>query len=484
MSQSFNITSEPAPVAPPPRRGHPLLAWMVIFAAVGFILWGHRSSDVQERKRFDLLVMGLEGRYIVGLHELVKLVPEAGDKDLYEEAKKTMNRGTYAQRLRFVVMAGELVDAAEAREQLHRLNELWQAHGQEIPADDAAMAELLDHLYAGREEDPAAESLSPEERDDLRHHLGWFADLALNPANGPDTAARGAVLFEAKRTMLAMLCGIFLLLGLGAIGLALLIGLLVQWWHGRLQRGVICGSPFGAVYAETFALYLVVFLSLSYGASWLPLAHGRIALSGLAAVCSLSVLAWPVLRGVPWRQVRQDIGWHPGRRPFLEPLLGLGCYATALPMLLFGLLVVFALRLLHDRLGWGPDEFSPSDTPSHPIVFWVARSGWWIWLEILFVASVAAPIVEETMFRGVLYRHLREASASMRPVVSVTCSALLTSFLFAVIHPQGFLAVPALMALALAFTLAREWRGTLIPSMVAHGINNGLATLLLSLLVR
>ena len=35
------------------------------------------------------------------------------------------------------------------------------------------------------------------------------------------------------------------------------------------------------------------------------------------------------------------------------------------------------------------------------------------------------------------------------------------------------------MGLATASNLAREWRGTLLPAMVAHGINNGLVFLLL-----
>jgi membrane protease YdiL (CAAX protease family) len=61
----------------------------------------------------------------------------------------------------------------------------------------------------------------------------------------------------------------------------------------------------------------------------------------------------------------------------------------------------------------------------------------------------------------------------------VVIAAVITSFVFAVIHPQGLLGVPVLMALALAFNLAREWRGTLVPAMVAHGINNGAVTLLL-----
>ncbi len=53
-------------------------------------------------------------------------------------------------------------------------------------------------------------------------------------------------------------------------------------------------------------------------------------------------------------------------------------------------------------------------------------------------------------------------------------SALASSFVFAVIHPQGWLAVPPLMGLAFVFALAREWRGSLLPAMVAHGINNGI----------
>jgi membrane protease YdiL (CAAX protease family) len=81
------------------------------------------------------------------------------------------------------------------------------------------------------------------------------------------------------------------------------------------------------------------------------------------------------------------------------------------------------------------------------------------------------------MFRGVLYRQLREASCRLGPTLSVIVSGTLVSFVFAVIHPQGLLAVPVLMALAYGFTIAREWRGTLLPAMVAHGINNGLVTL-------
>jgi membrane protease YdiL (CAAX protease family) len=50
-----------------------------------------------------------------------------------------------------------------------------------------------------------------------------------------------------------------------------------------------------------------------------------------------------------------------------------------------------------------------------------------------------------------------------------------------VIHPQGLEAVPILMALAFTFCLVREWRGSLVPAMIAHGISNGLVLTLLIL---
>ena len=55
------------------------------------------------------------------------------------------------------------------------------------------------------------------------------------------------------------------------------------------------------------------------------------------------------------------------------------------------------------------------------------------------------------MFRGVLYRHLREASASWRWLPSVIFSGTVSSFIFAIVHPQGIVAVPVLMALAYGF---------------------------------
>ena len=60
----------------------------------------------------------------------------------------------------------------------------------------------------------------------------------------------------------------------------------------------------------------------------------------------------------------------------------------------------------------------------------------------------------------------------------------MVSFLFALVHPQGWLAIPALMSLAFGFAVFREWRGSLLPCMVAHGVSNGLVMLLAVQLLR
>jgi len=51
---------------------------------------------------------------------------------------------------------------------------------------------------------------------------------------------------------------------------------------------------------------------------------------------------------------------------------------------------------------------------------------------------------------------------------------LLSAFVFAVIHPQGWAGVPAIMALAGSFSVLRLWRQSLIAPMTAHALNNGI----------
>jgi membrane protease YdiL (CAAX protease family) len=480
-AERFVATALPAT---PQKKGCTVLAWIAIVLLVGLVLGMHAVSPpggTPSGQGLDVRLMQMQARYLVGAKDLFGMP----GKDLYEQAKG-MNGGRLEQRLRFVVLAGELEGPAEARAQLKQLEDKLPTAGVQVTPEQAALLDVLRRLYedyqAGRVQAP---SVSKDERQQLRADLGWFGELALAPAGGPDPEARTALMKSAHRTVLALLGYV---IGLGILGLVGFVGLVIFvifLLSGKLQRGIHTGLQHGGVYAETFAVWMALFLGLSAAAAQLPFAADlRWLVTGLASLLSLTALFWPVLRGIPWAQVRWEIGFRFGKEPPLEPVIGIATYAMALPLVALGLLVTLLILLFEGALqgvGGSADNFNPGHFPSHPIVEYVAGHDWWARFQILLLASVIAPIVEETMFRGVLYRHLREASARLGLGLSILVSAVFVSFLFAVIHPQGLEAVPILMGLAFTFCLVREWRGTLVPAMIAHGISNGLVLSLLIL---
>ncbi len=103
--------------------------------------------------------------------------------------------------------------------------------------------------------------------------------------------------------------------------------------------------------------------------------------------------------------------------------------------------------------------------PVHPIVYEFKGAGVSKLLVLFTLACIVAPVVEETLFRGVFYHYLRRRL----PMVG---AAAISGFIFAAIHPQGVLAIPALGMIGFVFAMLREWRGSIIASMTAHFANN------------
>jgi len=473
--------------SPPPAKGRPLLAWIVILTIVVLIVIQQNAPQVDPGAVHEdgtaLLLTEIQGKNAVGTAELVRPLNQEGfDQQLYDGIQ-SLNVGTVGQRLRFIVLAGELDSPREALTELERLRRKIDERKIELTEEQEAVFDLLTRLYGDYAEKKFdAPSLSPEDRQLLVEQLDWFGQLALAPRQGPDPAQRSAAVAPARRLSLVYygsLTGVGLL---GLLGLAGLIVLLILYSGGRLRGGLPPGSGAGNLYAETFAVWLIVFLILSgVGASIMPEEMRLLGLM-LGMFASLAALLWPVWRGASWNQVCRDIGWTAGRSLF-EPLYGVACYAMTLPMMAIGVILTLILLVLQSVLfgNADPDSFNPTSLPAHPIVEMIQGGGWWGRVQILLVAAVAAPIVEETMFRGILYRHLRDATWGWGALASVPVSAVIVAFIFAVIHPQGLAAVPALMAIAFGLTLAREWRDSLIAAIVTHGINNGLLLVLLML---
>jgi membrane protease YdiL (CAAX protease family) len=483
-------------------------AWLLIVAfVVGNVVLNQLAKETPREAAaegsLNLYLMRAQSRYLLGTSEWGSGVNK---HELYVQAQTTLNTGPVEQRLRFIVMAGELEGPEEALLQLRELRKRLRANKIQPTKDQQMLLSILRRLYTDysrlRYDLP---SVSDAEREQLRQQLDWYGDLALAPAGRPeareevlaaagtavaarcqcatpDPELREEVLLPARRTALMGALSVVGVLGSGLVGLALLVTLLLLIGRGKVQGGLTTGKSPAGVYVETFALWIVLFIGLSFGAALLPLGSWRLMVAGLAMLLSLVAVLWARVRGIPFRQLREDIGWTLGRQPVLEPAAGLGSYLMTMPILIVGLVAMILLTFLQTSVvgksGGGPNDFFWPNNPSHPIAIELARGNWGLRLQVFFLASIVAPVVEETMFRGVLYRHLRELSSWMDTIGSILFSTLLSCFIFAIIHPQGVLAVPALMALACGFVLAREWRGTLLPGMVAHGLNNALVMVL------
>lgn len=478
----------PTPLGPPPgmpgdealpeviplrRRDHPILAWMVIIAVVGLSVAGSIARPSEKKaargvpaelpaqvKDHTSAIEDIEYRYLVGANELLKTTGQ----DIFTQVED-LERGPPAKQLRFVILAGELRGPARALQALDAIAP---------PPDDPQLARahaILRQLYrAYAQGDFSQTEVTEEDRTLLHNEFGWLGELALHPAGGSDVAGRQALLDAARRTVLGVVGMIGVLLVGGIVGLIILGVVLTRAMSGQLVSAIRPPIVNGGLYAETFAAWLILFIGLSVAAVLLPIPdeHRLLAMGG-ASLLGLGALAWPVARGVPWAQVRREVGWTAGDNPAREFLLGFVCYLMGLPLMAIGVMLTLLLMRVQGAVTGGDVP-----APTHPIAESLNKANLGV---ILLIASVIAPLVEETMFRGVLYRHIREATWGWRTRVSIVVSATVVSFIFAVIHPQGILAVPALMALAYAFTLAREWRGTLLPCMVAHGTSNAIVLL-------
>lgn len=453
-------------------RAHPLLAWLVILAVVVFIVVRTAQTASLREQRMGQIFSDIQTRILVGMLQMTK------DKATeWKQIERGLERGPYSERLRPIVIIGAMAGPAEALDRLNQLKQHWQERGESLSEEDADCTALLERLYRASANDSGQPAdLDSVQRSQLERELGWSAQLALSE---PDSLARARLLAEAQRTAVVSLVLIFAFLGLMGLGIFLVILVGILWNKGRVQGSLPVWTGRGGFYAETFALWMVAYVVLSLVVGRLPFHSSRLLLMSLAMLASLGVLFWPRWRGLSWRQVRADLGLFAGPRPGREVLIGLGTYAVAmLGAVAMAFVFTGILNLLNRFLG-GDHNNAPPSTPGHPVVEMLAGGNLWVKIQVILAAVLVAPLVEETVFRGLLYRHLRDALARAGQTTSVVLAGIASGLVFAIIHPQGFLAVPMLATLALVFALVREWRGTLIPSMVAHGVNNGALVLAL-----
>lgn len=332
------------------------------------------------------------------------------------------------------------------------------------------VAALVDQGILDVAEPAGHHELSDAQQETLEATFGWFGEL-LNSTGDSNPLFEASLASSAWTIAIAM--GVFLSLATiaGLWGFVWLVILAVRSAGATLAKPLAEPLSTATRLPWIFAAWFALTLLLSVGVALIATRAGRLH-GGLPLFLQLASMCLPLIalaigrrRGVSWKQVCHDVGLHCGRGFWREFFYGFTVWATAIPMLIVGALIAFALSLLLSK------ELADA---GHPLPEAIVQESTLTRIVLFFLAAVAAPIVEEIVFRGVLFRHLRDLSHTWGRGLSFVAAALGSSFVFAAIHPQGILFIPILGALAFAFCLARETRGSLISCMVAHGFHNGL----------
>ncbi|MDP1589413.1 MAG: CPBP family glutamic-type intramembrane protease [Prosthecobacter sp.] len=428
-----------------------VLALIVIAACAVFVVRvqtterDEPTSEVRPNRMLELLA-----RYTVGTKALIQSTgqPTAELNDAMLRDVGTISR-TDEDALRILMLKGWLADQ---------------------PPDEAKMAALAqknEGLKADVEVLGRLSSIQDLAADEAwklfckRH--GWMAQLARAQTLEAKDPARQAVVQQGMGTAMVLIAGMMLGMLAAVGGLVLMIWGIRRWRGGKLRLTLGRRSRgHGGVLIEGFAIYLLLFLLLPWLLRLLP-----VKLPGWAGyVPALGALIlgmlWPLMRGMQRPLWRETLGLHRGQGLFKEMGAGVLGWLAALPLLVLGMIAASWITKLTGQF------------PSHPIVEVFAGNGW-AKLGAVVLAVVWAPVSEELMFRGLLFPGL---SAWLRWLLGM----LLAAFVFAVIHPQGWAGVPAIMALAATFSFLRMWRQSLIAPMTAHALNNGIMCAMMLLL--
>jgi membrane protease YdiL (CAAX protease family) len=319
-----------------------------------------------------------------------------------------------------------------------------------------------------------------------KSQLGWFGrftTIHINEKAGriAETNRLRKYLDKNAKISFGILLVFMLLVFLGGLaGFALLIGYIVYRKVNKSTNLVI--PPYAdqpITVADSFAgAFNIYFWLYSFSGIYLSFLFGglfkRIANTGSIEKTLFVLLAYDViivglaviwltkfaggkgisLRAIGWRTDNfwEDVAW------------GFGGYLATIPFLILAVIIAaFFDNVL-------PSKANPIGEIAEMTSTFSGR------LLVLAMASVFAPLVEETFFRGVLFPAIWRRTR--RLWLAIFASALF----FAFVHPQFLSGALAITIIGSFLALLYAERRSLIPGAVMHAIHNTVLMILIFLL--
>jgi hypothetical protein len=341
------------------------------------------------------------------------------------------------------------------------------------PGDDEAAGRLAAWGRAAYATEPPPADELRAALDGLRREIppGWFADrlaarLASRLGDAGAEAESGRAIERRGVRMLWRLRGI--LIGetlLTVVGLIALAG----WLWGRRVRAARVGSaPMPPTWTGWDGTGLF--------------ARGALGLVGVALVWQFlpdrgwSILLVSVLQTVP---LGYYLFWYCGRtQTTLGEMFGLRVSAASRATLAWATLGLIGVSTLADVLTDTGGMWLGVDT--HWTDGFQERLVWGSAGEVtadILDSCVFAPVLEELLFRGVLY-------GTLRLVLGPLPAMLGSGAIFALAHGYGVVGFASVLASGVLWAMAYERTRSLLPGMLAHAASNVQASLIVLLTLR
>ena len=205
-----------------------------------------------------------------------------------------------------------------------------------------------------------------------------------------------------------------------------------------------------------------IYVILAFGTLWLmeQWPHERVLmyLNAFMTQLCFALLIWTLKKVRHWKWA--DFGWRGvPLRVILSKVLGL-----------YAMTWVFNICYAIALFNYG---FNPPETDVYSKL--LGQVTWYTLILNLLLAGVLAPLVEETLFRGVIF-------GSLQAYFGKWTAAVISATVFSALHFQAYGFLPRFV-LGMVLVYLYDKYNSLYPSVALHALNNIVATLIAASLI-